>query len=127
MPLGQAVNAIVKEDDLQIDIAAQTVQQVVAAYRQAVAITSDDPDAEVGIGSFDSGSEGRSPTVDRVDAVSIHVIGETARAADPRNEYDILSRNPNFGQDFLHLGQDRIVAAAWAPAHLLIGDEILTG
>ena len=39
LPLGQAVDAVVDEQDVDVDVAAQRVQEVVAADRQGVAIS----------------------------------------------------------------------------------------
>src|SRR5690606_16167819 len=45
-------------------------------------------------------------------------------AADSRNEHRILRPHAQVRQDLLHLGQDRIVAAAGTPADVLIGGKI---
>jgi hypothetical protein len=39
--------------------------------------------------------------MDGVEAKSVHVIREAAGAADPRNNYELLARNPQFGEDGL--------------------------
>ena len=45
----------------------------------------------------------------------------------PRDEHDLLAGMPSVGQHSFHLGEDRVVAAAGAPAHFLVGDEVLPG
>ena len=52
LALGQAVDLVVEQDDLQVDVAADGVDQVVAADRQAVAVAGDHPDLQVGPASF---------------------------------------------------------------------------
>ena len=47
LALGQAVDLVVEQQDLEVDVAAQRVDQVVAADRQRVAVTGDDPDRQV--------------------------------------------------------------------------------
>ena len=50
LALGQAVDFVIEEDDLQVDVAADGVDQVVAADRKAVAVAGDDPDVQIGPG-----------------------------------------------------------------------------
>src|SRR5205823_498729 len=72
-----------------------------------------------------AGGDGRGAPVDPVEAVRIHVIREPAGAADARHEHDLLPRDVQLGHQLLHRGQDGEVAAARAPAHFLVGDEVL--
>ena len=88
MPFGQAVDGIVEEQDVEIDIAAQRVEEVIAADRQQVAITTDDPDVDVGIGHCKTGRHCGRAAVDRVEAKSIDVVGKARCAADARDEDD---------------------------------------
>src|SRR5579884_874437 len=44
LSLGQAINLVIEQDNLQIDIAANGVDQVVAANRESVAVAGYDPD-----------------------------------------------------------------------------------
>jgi hypothetical protein len=48
LPLVRPVDPVVEQQDLQVDVAAQRVDQVVAADRQRVAVAGDDPDRQVG-------------------------------------------------------------------------------
>ena len=45
----------------------------------------------------------------------------------PRDEDDVLLRHAEVGHLLLGLGEDRVVAAARAPADLLVGHEVLPG
>ena len=67
----------------------------------------------------------QSRTVDRVHAVGVHVVREPRRAADAADEDDVLLGHPQLGHEPLHGGQDGVVPAAGAPAHLLVGLEVL--
>src|SRR4026209_2055522 len=71
------------------------------------------------------GGGGRRGAVERGKAVLIHVVREPAGAADPRDEHDVLLRVAEVGHHLLGLGEDRVVAAARAPADLLIRHEVL--
>ena len=99
---------------------------MVAADAQAVAVTGDHPYHEIRTRHLQPGGDGRSTAVNRVEAVGVHVVGETAGAADPGDEHDLFLRNAEFRKDLLHLSEDGIVPTAWAPADVLIGDKIFS-
>ena len=125
LALGQAVDAVVEQQDLQVDVAAHRVDQVVAADRQRVAVAGHDPDRQVGAGGRQAGRDRRRAAVDRVHAVGVEVVREARRAADARDEHDVLASQAERRQEALHGGEDDVVAAAGAPAHLLVGREVL--
>ena len=78
-----------------------------------------------GRADLQAGGERRRPAVDGVEAVGVHVVGEAAGAADAETN-TIFSRGmPSRRQGLLHLGQDRVVAAAGAPADFLVAGEVL--
>ena len=121
----KAVYLIVEKQYLAVEVAAEHVHRMVAADRQRIAVAGDDPHVELGIGELDAGREGRCAAVDGVEAVGLHVVGETRRAADAGDEHDILRPNAELRHRPLNRLQHGIVAAAGAPAHLLVGREIL--
>ena len=90
LALGQPVDAVVEHDELDVDVAAHRVEDVVAADRERVAVAGDDPDHEVRPGGLEAGRERRRPAVDRVEAVGVHVVRQPARAADAADEDDVL-------------------------------------
>ena len=125
LTFGQAVNAIVEQQHDHADVSSDGVEQMVAADAQTVAVTGDDPDLEIGVGAFGAGRDGQRPAMDAMESVGLQVIRESAAAADARDEQKPLARDAERRQDLLDLRQDRIVAATRAPAHVLIGGEIL--
>ena len=125
LPFRQPVDAVVEQDDFQIDIAAQRMHEMIAADRQGVAVAGDHPDHEIGPADFQAGGHGGRPAVNRMDSVSVHVIGKPAGAADAGHEHHFLRRHAERRQHLFHLGQNRIVAAAGTPANVLIAGEIL--
>ena len=42
----------------------------------------------------------------------------------PRDEHDLLARDAEGRQHLLHLGENRVVAAAGAPADVLVAGEV---
>src|SRR5690606_19383296 len=121
------VNAIVEENDFQIHVAAQGMDEMIAADAEGVSVAGDDPYLEIGIGELDAGGNGGSPAVDGMKTVGIHVIGESAGAADAGHEYEILLGQAESGEKPLHGSQDGIVAASRAPADGCRRSEVLAG
>ena len=127
LALGEPVDLVVEEQDVDRHVAPQRVDQVVAADRERVAVAGHDPDREIRAGEREPRGDGRGAAVDAVHPVGAHVIGEPARAADAGDEDDLLGRDPHLGEELLDGRQDGVVAAARAPAGLLIGGEVLLG
>src|SRR3546814_8192998 len=67
----------------------------------------------------------RRAAVDRVEAVSLHIIRKTRRAADARDEHRLGRIGADLGQRPLDGLEDRVIAAHWAPADLLIRFPVL--
>ena len=127
LALGQAVDLVVEQQDLAVEVAAQHVHRVVAADRQRIAVAGDDPHVEFGIGELDPGRHRRRAAVDGVEAVGRHVIRKAARAADAGDEHGLFARDIEVGHGPLHRFQHRIIAAARAPAHFLVAGPVLGG
>jgi hypothetical protein len=124
LAFGEAVDPVVEEEDLEVDVAAQGVDEVVAADGQCVAVAGDDPDGQVAAGGGESGGDGGGAAVDGVHPVGVHVVREAGAAADAGDEDDVLLGQAEFGHEALHGGEDGVVAAAGAPAHFLVGLEV---
>src|SRR5690606_21537655 len=127
LPLGEAVDLVVEEDELAVEVAAEQVEQVVAADGERVAVAGDDPDVELGPARLEAGRHRRRAAVDGVEAVRVHVVGEPARAADAGDEHDVLPPLRQLGEDALDGGQHGVVPAPRAPADVGAGDEVLAG
>jgi len=97
---------------------------VISADTQTVSITRDDPNAEIGTRSFQSGSDRRRSSMYRVHPECIHVIRKTTATTDTGNENNILTRDPQRGHHFLYLGQDGIIAATRTPTYFLVRGKI---
>ena len=80
-----------------------------------------------GPGGRQPGGDGRRPPVDRVHPVGVHVVREAGRAADAGEEHRVLPAHAEVGHEHLDGGQDGVVAAARAPAHLLVARPVLAG
>src|SRR5689334_15693891 len=51
LALGQPINPIIKEEDLNVEVAAQAMDEVVGPDGQPVAIACDNPDGQIGVGT----------------------------------------------------------------------------
>ena len=120
----QTVDAVVEKNVVDVEVAPNCVNEVVAADRKCVTIAGDHPHTQVWIGALYSGCDCRRATVNAVKAIGVHVIGKTRRATDTRNKHDLLARNAEFRHHLLHVVENRVVAAAWTPAHFLIGNKV---
>ena len=64
-----------------------------------------------GCATFDPGGHGRgAPAWDGVESKRIHVIRETAGAADTRYDDEFFARNPQFGKNGLYRRQNGVVS-----------------
>ena len=124
LPLGQAINLVVEQQNLHVHIAAQHMHQMVATDGQPIAVAGYQPHIQIRIGQFDAGCNGWRPSVDRVEAITLDVIGEPAGAADPADKASVGRITPQLRQGALHRLQDGIVPATRAPTNLLISFPI---
>ena len=120
LPLGETVDFIVEQQELDIDIAPEKVQQVIAADRQRIAVAGDDPHVEIRIGKLRPGRDRRRAAVNGMKTVGRHVIRKTRRASDSGDEDHLLPGQLKIGQHLLHRFYDGVIAAAGAPPYLLV-------
>src|ERR1700739_3490279 len=85
----------------------------------------DNPHRQVLTGYRKAGRDRRSSAVNRMQPIGFQVIRETARAPDAADEDHVLSPQPQFRQEVANRVEDDVVAAARAPADLLVAGEIL--
>ncbi len=90
LAFGEAVDLVVEEQHVHVHVAAQQVDDVVAADAQRVAIAGDHPHAELGADAAQATDDGGRAAVDAVQAVGIEVVGEARGAADAADEDHIL-------------------------------------
>src|SRR5262249_49582220 len=125
LTLREPVDAVVEDEDLQVHVPAEGMDEVVAADGQRVSVPGDDPDREVGPRDGETRRDRGSAPVDRVHPVGLQVVREPRGAADPRDEDDPFTLESELRHEPLDDVQDRVVAAAGAPADLLVGLEVL--
>src|SRR5262249_44029684 len=94
---------------------------------QRIAVPGDHPYRQVRAGGRQPGRDRGGAAVDRVHAVAVHVVRQPGGAADAGDDDEVLPRHLQFRQERLERGQDGGVAAPGAPAHFLVGLEVLGG
>ena len=82
LTFGQAVDAVVQQNHVQVDVTAYGVDEVITADGQTVTVAGDLPYRQVGIGNLGTCRDGSSTSVDGLHRIRIHIIGQTAGAAD---------------------------------------------
>ena len=127
LALGQPVDLVVEHQDVDPHVAAQRVDEMVPADGQRVAVARDHPHVEIGPARRQPGGDRRGPPVDGVQAVGVHVVRETGGTPDAREEHGALPAHAEVGHHHLHRGEDGVVAAPGAPAHLLVTAPVLAG
>src|SRR5688572_25800204 len=108
LALRQPVDTVVEEHDVQIKIAAQCMERMVTADRKTVAVAGCNPYIEFRICCLNAGSNGECASVNRMQAIRIHVIRETRRAADTCNEDRLVTGDVEIGKRTLYLCEDRV-------------------
>src|SRR5215813_9249391 len=101
------------------------MDQMVAADRQSVAVAGHHPDRQLRPGHLEPARNRWRAAVDAVHPVGVHIIRKAARAADAAHPHHVLPPDAELRHDLLDLRQDRVIPATGAPAHLLVGNEIL--
>lgn len=82
MSFCQAVDTVVQQNHVQVDVAAVGMDEVVAADGESVAVAAHLPYGEFRIGNLATGGNGSGTSVNGVHAVGIHIVGQTAGTAD---------------------------------------------
>src|SRR5580704_2509594 len=92
LALGETVNLVVEHKNFQAHIAAEHVDRVISADGKRITIAGGNPNVKVRTNEFDTRGNRGGPAVNRVEAEGVHVIGETAGAADARDKDKFFAR-----------------------------------
>src|SRR5450432_4146531 len=103
------------------------MNRMISANTKRIPISRYNPNTEFRPGSLQPRSNGGCPAMDGMHAIGIHVIRETAAAADTRNDNNIFPGYTHCWHHFLHLRKYRIITATRAPAYFLVSDKIPGG
>ena len=114
--LCQTIDAVVEQHHHDVEVVPQRVYPVAGADRRAVAVAHDDEHGEVRAMQPDPRRNRQRATVNAVKSVGLEVMREPAGATDAGDEYRLFGDELLARQELLHRGEDRVIAAAGAPA-----------
>jgi hypothetical protein len=103
LPFGEPIDLVVEEEDLDIEVPAEEMGELVTSDGKPVAIPADYPYLEIPLWMSDSEpfcDRKRSP-VDGVESIGPHIVREPARTADPAEDHMPMRRKADLGQGFL--------------------------
>ena len=86
LPAGHAEIEIVDANDLEVHIAARSMDQMIATDGGQVAIPAEHAHHQLGFGQLDAGGKGDGTPVGGVIGVQVHVTCNASRAADTGND-----------------------------------------
>src|ERR1700690_2982359 len=78
LSFGQAINAVIEEEHLDAHVAAQHVDGVISADGESIAVAGGHPNFQLWMRDFYAAGNRRRAAVNRVEAIGVHVIRETA-------------------------------------------------
>ena len=119
LPLGQAVDLVVVDEERDVHVAAHGVQEVVAALAVAVAVAGDGQDAHVVVDQPDRLCYRQRAAVQPVEGVAAGVVREFAAWPMPETMVSSCGSRPSSTMASLKSLQDLQVAAPGAPGGLL--------
>ena len=114
MALGQAVDGVVQQQEIDVDVTAQRMQQMVAADGEEIAVAANNPDIQIRIGYLDAGC--KRPTVPAPNELSAEEYGaalgvpvfEPARGYTAQHFFYALSDDLDLLHEFLVNGIERV-------------------
>src|SRR5207244_1812096 len=125
LPFGKSVDAVVEDDIGHVEIAAAAVDEVPGTDSIAITIASDCYHRQLMVRQLRASRDRQRPAVQRVQAVSINVVGRLPRTADAGNHRDPMRRNLQLKERLLDRAQDSEVAAARTPVDMDLGLVLL--
>lgn len=109
MTFGQTIDTVVEQAYIEIDIAANLVDEMVTTDSEAVAIARHLPNIELRMASFDARSNSTTTTVDSVETVGVEVVWHTAGTTDTRDDYCLVSRDTHLRHGLLECKANSMV------------------
>ena len=120
LTFGESVYAVVEEADIQIHISANLVDKVVTTDSKAVAIARHLPYTQFGVTGLNACSDSATATVNSIETVGVQIVRHTARTADTRYYYSLVSWYTHLCHRFLKRHTDSMVATSWTELYILI-------
>jgi hypothetical protein len=127
--LGQAIDLIVVQQHGHVHVVADRMQPVRGTDAATIAVAGGDKDMQVGAADLDAFGDRQGAAMGAVEPIGVHVMRQPRRTADPGNADGLFGWQLFVPAQFLHGGQDGVVAAPGAPARrdpaLIVGQFIV--
>ena len=127
LALGEPVDLVIEHHYVEANVPTQSMDEVVASDTQRITIAADHPDVEIRPCHGEACGNRRRTPMDRVHSVGVHVVRESRRTADARDEHGLFSAHPKVGHHHLDRRQDVVVPAPRTPADFLVRAPVLAG
>ena len=124
LALGQTVDAVVEETDVQVHVPSYLMNEMVSADSQAVAVTAHLPNSQFGMRCLDARSDCATATMDCIKTIRIEVVRHTAGTTDTGDNSHLMGRDTYLRHGFLQRHTDRVIAATRAETYILIGFKL---
>ena len=106
LPLGHSINLVIEDDHVDIDVPNdKACIKWFPPDGHTVAVTGKHPDIQLRVGQFGARSNGQRPSVNRMNAEGVNVVGNARGTSDARDTQEFLFGGVHLGESFLHVGQ----------------------
>ncbi len=90
MPSRHPIVEIVDANDGHVNVAPGSVDEVIAADSDEIAVAAKDHHLELRVGQLEPGGEGDSPPVGGMKGIQLDIASHSPRAADARNDSHLV-------------------------------------
>ena len=115
MTAGHTIDAVVINNQSQINVTTSSVNQVVAADGGAVTVAAANDNVQLGVTHFYAGSDGQGTAMQGVGGVEIQIARATAGAANAADNSHVILCQTLLINSLYNSAGDNTVATAGAP------------
>ena len=124
LSFSQTINFIVKQQNGNIHIPADSMNKMVTPDSQCITITGDLQYIQFPVGILRSGSNSGSTSMNCMEPIGIHIIRETGRTSDTGNHSPGFFGIAQFSHRFLHGINNTVITATRTPSDFLVAFKI---
>ena len=124
LTFGQTVDAVIEETDIEIDVSAYLVDEMVSSDSEAVAVAGHLPNGQFGMACLHAGSDRTATTLNGIETVGIEIVRHSAGTTNTGDDCHLVGRDSYLRHGFLKRHADSVVAATRAETYILIGFEL---
>ena len=125
LALREPVDVVVVHEVGEVEVAAAGVHEVAGADAVPVTVAAEREHREARVRKTPAGGDREHATVQRVEAIRVHVMRRLPRAADAREQRDLVGIELQLRERHLDPGQNSEIAAARTPIVVELGLVVL--